>query len=73
MSIGSGKHWRRWRNVGAIMGKRWNTESELRKRFGQDGIKESGVSRKAGKPAHNGPSPEVEPKADTGSITTEAR
>ncbi len=35
MSVGTGKAWRRWRNVGAIMGKRFSAEDELRKRFGR--------------------------------------
>lgn len=36
MSVGSGKHMRRWRNVGAIMAKRHTAEAELRERFGRD-------------------------------------
>jgi hypothetical protein len=66
MSVGSGKHMRRWRNVGAIMGKRFDAESELRKRFG---IKRSGLSVKPEQSGHNPSTPEIEPKTETGSIT----
>lgn len=34
MSVGGGKEWRRWRNVGAIMSKRYRSEGQLRERFG---------------------------------------
>jgi len=37
MSVGGGKDWRRWRNVGAIMGKRFKIEEELKGRFGRKG------------------------------------
>jgi len=63
MSVGSGKHMRRWRNVGAIMSKRFDAESELRKRFGK-----SGLSVKPEQSGNNRPTPAIEPKAEIGSI-----
>lgn len=39
MSCGNGKEWRRWRNQGALMGKRKSIQDELAERFRKQSIK----------------------------------